>query len=109
MTETQPASPPTLARRIFAILLLVIGLILTVGGIELLSVGGSPYYFLAGFAVAISGALVWRGDRNGAWLYGAMVIGRLAWSLCEAGLDGWALMPRLVGPFVVGFGFMLPP
>ena len=112
MTDTQPASAPpptrTLARRIYAILLLAIGLLLTVGGIYLLSLGGSPYYFFAGLAVAISGALVWRGDRNGARLYGAMLIATLAWSLWEAGIDGWALMPRLVGPFIFGLGFLLP-
>ena len=113
MTDTQPASPPpatrSLASRVYAILLLVIGLWLTVGGIYLLSLGGSPYYFFAGLAVAISGALVWRGDRNGARLYGAMLIGTLAWSLWEAGIDGWPLMPRVVAPTVLGLGFLLPP
>ncbi len=81
---------------------------LTAGGIYLASLGGSPYYLLAGLAVLASAWLVWRGDRKGAWLYGAMLAATTAWSLWESGLDPWALTPRLIGPFAIGLLFLLP-
>lgn len=99
----------TLTRTIYAIVLALVGVLLAVGGGYLVALGGSPYYLLTGLAVAASGVLVWRGDRRGAWLYGAMLVATLAWALWEAGLDGWALTPRLVGPAVLGLGFLLPP
>jgi membrane-bound PQQ-dependent dehydrogenase (glucose/quinate/shikimate family) len=41
-------------------------------------------------------------------IYAGLLIGTLVWSLWEAGLDGWALAPRLIGPAVIGLLF-LPP
>jgi quinoprotein glucose dehydrogenase len=108
VTETQPA-PPSGAIRIFVVLLGVIGLVLIIGGAYLLTLGGSPYYLLAGLATTASGILVSRRDWRGAWLYGAMLVATLAWSMWEAGLDSWALVPRLVAPTVLGLGFLLPP
>lgn len=103
---TRPSSP---VRSIFAAVLGLIGLILIAGGaILLFGHGGSPYYLLAGLATAASGVFVWRGSRTGARIYGAMLIGTIAWALWEAGLDGWALAPRLIGPFLLGLGFCLP-
>ena len=64
-----PARP--LARRIFASILGLIGLVLIVGGAMLIGAGGSPYYLLAGLATAASGTFVWRGNRNGARVYAA--------------------------------------
>jgi len=98
----------SIARRMFATLLLLIGLALTWLGGELIWLGGSFYYVITGIAVIASAILTWRGDRRGAWLYGLMLAGTLVWSLWEAGLDGWALMARLVGPTVLGLIFLTP-
>ena len=103
----QPAKP--LARQIYASILGVIGLFLLIGGAYLLALGGSPYYLFAGLAVTASAWFAWRGSHRGPLLYGAMLTVTLAWALWEAGIEGWALMPRLVAPAVLGLGFLLPP
>jgi quinoprotein glucose dehydrogenase len=106
-TQTSPIS--TGIRRAYALILILIGAVLIAGGAELIMVGGSFYYLLAGLATAASGVLVWRGDRSGRRLYGAMLVATLAWAIWEAGWDGWALNARLLAPFVLGLGFILPP
>ena len=98
------ASPP----RVFATLLLIIGAALAFGGGKLIAVGGSWYYLVAGVTVIASAVLLWRGRRTGAWLYGLMLLGTLAWALWEVGLDGWALASRLIGPAVLGLWLLMP-
>lgn len=93
--------------KIFAGLLIVIGALLTFGGVQLAWLGGSVYYLIAGLLTALSGIALWRGSRVGLWLYGAMLIGTIGWAIAEAGLDGWALVPRLVPPMVLGLGLFL--
>jgi len=92
----------------FATLMLVIGAILVAGGGYLITQGGSPYYLLCGIAVLTSAALLLRGRREGAWLYAAMLVATLCWAIWEVGLNGWQLMPRLVGPFVLGLWLLAP-
>ena len=106
MTASDTSDRP-LVRRIFASILGLIGLVLTVGGAMLLSKGGSPYYLLTGLATAASGWFVWRRNPNGARVYAAMLVGTIAWALWESGLDGWALAPRLAAPAVLGVRFVL--
>ncbi|MBW8752836.1 MAG: membrane-bound PQQ-dependent dehydrogenase, glucose/quinate/shikimate family [Sphingomonadales bacterium] len=95
-------------RIVFGILLLLIGGVLALGGARLLYLGGSPYYLPAGLAVVAAGALVLRRRwRTAAALYLGLILATLAWALIEAGLDGWALMPRLISPFVLGLPFLV--
>ena len=59
---------------------------------------------LTGLGLLIPGLyLAWLGSwqvlrrrADGMWLYGGLLLGTLAWALWEAGLDSWALMPRLI-------------
>ena len=90
--------------------LLLVGAVLLVGGLWLAVVGGSWYYGLAGAALVVSGYCIWRGQVLGAWIYAATVGITVLWALWESGLNGWALVPRLVGPFVllVAVGLCLP-
>ena len=80
-----------------------IGVVLTVGGVQLAALGGSWYYLLAGLALIASGFFLVLRDVRGAWLYAATFAGTLIWAFWEKGLDGWALVPRLVGPLVLMF------
>jgi quinoprotein glucose dehydrogenase len=89
-------------RRLYAFLLLLMGVVLAGAGGYLVSLSGSPYYALAGLALLTSGVMIWRGDARGAWLYGALLAATLAWALWESGLDGWSLFPRLAAPIVFG-------
>ncbi|HET9447090.1 MAG TPA: PQQ-binding-like beta-propeller repeat protein, partial [Steroidobacteraceae bacterium] len=94
--------------RIFAAIVLLVAIALLYGGVRLLAAGGSIYYVLAGLALLASGILLWRGDRRGSHLYGAVLAVTLLWSLFEVGTDLWALMPRLLFLSVLGAWLLTP-
>lgn len=96
-------------RWLVAAILAVVGIVLAAGGTVLVLNGGSPYYVVTGIAVLVSAFGIVRRARYAAWLYGAMLLWTILWSLWEVGLEGWALMPRLVAPAITGFLFLLPP
>ncbi len=79
----------------------MLGGFFAVAGAVLLSLDGSPYYLIAGIAMAVSGALIGRGSPLGRWLFVAIWVGTLIWALWEVGLDGLQLVPRLVAPTVL--------
>ncbi|RYE60907.1 MAG: membrane-bound PQQ-dependent dehydrogenase, glucose/quinate/shikimate family, partial [Hyphomicrobiales bacterium] len=87
---------------LYVIILSAVGLTLAIGGALLLVEGGSVYYLAAGIAVLASAVLLARRKGRALLVYGALLVGTLGWSLWEAGLDGWALAPRLIGPAVLG-------
>ncbi len=104
-----PARPAT-ARRplVFPALLAPIGVFLLIGGVWLALIGGSLYYAATGCLVLVAAVLVFERNRHGDAVYAAMLAGTLLWALAEAGFDGWALMPRIVGPALLGLWFLLP-
>ncbi len=81
--------------RIFAAIVLIVAVAFLYGGARLLAVGGSLYYALAGVALLASAILLWRGERFGSRIYGALLAATLLWSLGEVGTDLWALATRL--------------
>ena len=103
-TEGRLRRPP----RVFAVILVLIGLALAAGGVRLVTLGGSFYYALAGLAIVASGVLLWRRDRRGSLVYGLLLIATLLWSLYEVGTDLWALAPRLLALLVIGAWFLSP-
>jgi membrane-bound PQQ-dependent dehydrogenase (glucose/quinate/shikimate family) len=94
--------------RIFASILILIGLVLGGGGVSLVSLGGSPYYLIAGVALIASGVLLWRAQRWGAYLYGLLTLGTIIWALFESGFHGWALAPRVLPFLVLGLLLLRP-
>jgi membrane-bound PQQ-dependent dehydrogenase (glucose/quinate/shikimate family) len=97
-----------LLTRSIAALLLLTGLWIGGGGVLLVALDGSAYYLLGGCAVALSAIFLWRADRRGALIYAIFLGATLIWALAEAGWDGWALAPRLIGPAMIGLLFALP-
>jgi glucose dehydrogenase len=93
---------------LFGAFLIVVGLTLATGGIYLVSLGGSAYYFVFGLLLMVSGFLVLRGRMSGAWVYLAALSLALGWALWEVGLDVWPLLPRLDGPIALGLVFFTP-
>jgi quinoprotein glucose dehydrogenase len=87
--------------RLFGFTILIFGAVLAIGGVKLASLGGSLYYLVIGLALIVSGALTMAGRVAGLTIYYVAFLATLIWSLFEAGLDGWALVPRLVGPFIL--------
>lgn len=96
------------ALRAFALFLLVAGGLIAAGGGWLTALGGSIYYLLGGTAVMLAGILLWIRRSSGAWLYAGFLALTAIWSLWEAGLNGWGLAPRLIGPGLIGLLFALP-
>jgi quinoprotein glucose dehydrogenase len=86
---------------VLAVVLVVVGLLLVAGGIWLIALGGSWYYLIAGIGVTASGVLLAMGRRLAVPVYVVTFLFTLVWALWEAGLDGWAQVPRLVGPAVL--------
>src|ERR1700761_170344 len=83
-------------RTLTFLLLLITGLALGLPGAYLAMLGGSLYYVVAGVLILISAFLVRRASPAGIGLFWLVWLGTLVWSVWEVGLDGWALMPRLV-------------
>jgi quinoprotein glucose dehydrogenase len=79
----------------------LIGIILALGGAKLISVGGSWYYLIAGLALIVAGLAVAQRKLLGAWIYAGAFVVTALWAFWEVGLNGWALVPRLVGPLVL--------
>jgi quinoprotein glucose dehydrogenase len=85
---------------VLAALLITVGLLLGAGGAWLLLLGGSWYYLAAGLGLTVSGLLIARRLRQGAWVFWSVFAFTLFWSLWESGLDYWRWVPR-AGFFVV--------
>ena len=100
----------TLINRIFAALIILMGLGLVLGGIYLATLGGSLYYVLAGLAYLIAGILLWRRQARGVWLVLLIAVLTIPWALWESGTFYWALFPRLLVPLALAsFGLLLLP
>ena len=94
--------------RVLAIILGLCGLLLSRQGFELIGVGGSFYYLLAGIVLLVVAVLLFRGDKRGAQLYGGFLLFTYLWAFYEVGLDAWQLMPRVAMFTVLGLWFLLP-
>ena len=86
--------------RLIGVLLFALGLVLAIGGIVLLTAGGSPYYLLAGLGLIASGALLFLRRWVGAVLYAVIFALTAAWAFWESS-NVWGLVPRLVGPAIL--------
>jgi quinoprotein glucose dehydrogenase len=83
------------------LVILLIGLALAAGGGWLIALGGSWYYLLAGLGLILAGGLMTAHRRSGALVYAVVWLLTLVWAFWEVGLDGWALVPRVVAPTVL--------
>jgi quinoprotein glucose dehydrogenase len=86
---------------IIGFIVLALGVVLAVGGIWLLSLGGSWYYAIAGIGLAISGYLLIRQRTIGVGIYFLIWIGTVLWAVWEVGFQLWPLVPRVVAPSII--------
>lgn len=86
---------------ILGAVLALIGITLVIGGVWLISLGGSWYYALAGLGLVGSGGLLILRRTLGVWVYLGVFAVTVLWALWEVGLNGWALVPRVVAPLVL--------
>ncbi len=101
----QPIRRP---RRILALVLAVIGLILTVGGAQLALLGGTLYYLVAGIATLATAWLALKGNRRDVTVYALLLLGTVIWALWEGGTDPWRLQSRVLAPAVLGIWVCWP-
>lgn len=73
----------------------LVGLVLLVGGAYLIRLDGSAFYFCAGLALCVTGALFARRQPVALAVLTAIAIATVLWSVWEVGFDFWGLVPRL--------------
>ncbi|WP_271121881.1 glucose/quinate/shikimate family membrane-bound PQQ-dependent dehydrogenase [Dryocola boscaweniae] len=91
-----------------ALFAVLTGLYLLIGGIWLAAIGGSWYYPIAGVVMLVTAWLLWQRKALALWIYAALLLCTLAWSVWEVGFDFWALTPRLDVLFFFGVWLLLP-
>ena len=88
--------------------MLALGVLLAGGGIRLATLGGTWAYIVLGIGWLMTGVLLIARRRVALWSYAALLAFTLVWALLEAGLDRWALAPRLALFWLVGLWLLTP-
>ncbi|MEL4015792.1 glucose/quinate/shikimate family membrane-bound PQQ-dependent dehydrogenase [Dryocola clanedunensis] len=91
-----------------ALFAVLTGLYLLIGGIWLVAIGGSWYYPIAGVVMLVTAWLLWQRKALALWIYAALLLCTVVWSIWEVGFDFWALTPRLDVLFFFGVWLVLP-
>ncbi|MDN2714320.1 membrane-bound PQQ-dependent dehydrogenase, glucose/quinate/shikimate family [Janthinobacterium sp. SUN120] len=91
-----------IALAVFGVFLGCSGLALAAGGIELITLGGSWYYLLAGLGLILAGVLYWRRKPLASGIVAALVLATLLWAVWEIGFAFWPMVPRLAPFLVIG-------
>ncbi len=94
--------------RFIAAFLALTGGWLTIAGGWLVLLGGSPYYVLAGLFCLVSGGLLFMRRHVGTLVYLALLLISALWALWEVGPAFWLLLPRIIGPLLIGLWLTLP-
>ena len=92
---------------IVAIIIALIGIVLTAGGAWLVALGGSIYYLIAGVAMLASAWFLFRGRMLGVWIYIGLFILSAIWGFTESRGNAWAMVPWLVAPLVLLIAVLL--
>ncbi|OLU27318.1 membrane-bound PQQ-dependent dehydrogenase, glucose/quinate/shikimate family [Pseudomonas sp. PA15(2017)] len=88
--------------------MLPFGFLMTVGGCYLIALGGSWYYLVAGAVLLLVAGLLFARRRAAIALYGALLLGVIAWSIYEVRFDWWQLAPRIYLWCILGLWLVLP-
>ncbi|GAF52263.1 LOW QUALITY PROTEIN: glucose dehydrogenase, PQQ-dependent [Psychrobacter sp. JCM 18900] len=92
-----------------AIIMAIFAAPLLIGGAYLLSLGGSPYYLIAGVIILTTAFFYCSKNTWSAYgLYALFIVATMAWALWESGFYWWALAPRVGFPLIFGLLMLLP-
>jgi quinoprotein glucose dehydrogenase len=86
---------------VLAVCIVLFGIPIFAGGIWLITLGGSWYYVFAGLGLLLTAFFLFQRSMLAIWVYLLTFAGTLVWAVWEAGLDGWAQVPRLLAPTIV--------
>ncbi|MBO1074997.1 glucose/quinate/shikimate family membrane-bound PQQ-dependent dehydrogenase [Roseomonas marmotae] len=93
---------------VLAIILVLLGLALAIGGGWLVALQGSWYYFCAGLAMLVTAWLLWRRSPAALWVYALLTAATLLWAIWESGLSWWPLTARGDLIFLLGLVLLTP-
>jgi quinoprotein glucose dehydrogenase len=103
MAREEHRPNPILRAYVFLVAVLtgVAGLLITSGGAWLIGLGGSWYYLAAGLGLLATSYFLFRGRMAAVWVYLATFVLTVVWALWERGFNGWAQIPRILGPAII--------
>ncbi len=88
-------APRKIGLRMTAVLIGVLGVAMLWYGIDLVIAGGTFYYATAGALMSASAVQLWRAQRQGFYLFAAVLLLTLAWAVYEAGTAFWLVGSRI--------------
>lgn len=91
-----------------AVVLTLIGLAIFGFGSQLVMLGGSFYYALAGLAFVVTAVFLFKRNKLALHFYAAFVLATLGWAVWEVGFDWWQLGPRGGFIIIVGMWLLMP-
>lgn len=80
-----------------AVVLVVFGLPIMIGGLWLITLGGSWYYFFAEMNLMATSWHLFRRDLMEVWVHLFTYFATVIWPLWEAGLDPWGAGAKIGG------------
>ena len=95
-------------RTFTAVIAVIFGLILLIGGIWLAVLGGSWYYIIAGLFFIATAFLLHRLNSSALIVYAVFLLGTVVWGVWEVGSDFFALAPRLDILGLFGLWLLIP-
>ncbi|MEC8886789.1 MAG: membrane-bound PQQ-dependent dehydrogenase, glucose/quinate/shikimate family [Pseudomonadota bacterium] len=89
--------------KIFAFVLLLFALTLLIGGVYLVTLGGSWYYLISGVVLCASSIFLFKNSKTGVHLFWLFFVYTFIWTIWEAGSRYWGWVPRLATVAVFAF------
>ncbi|MFV5503102.1 hypothetical protein [Acinetobacter sp. 226] len=86
---------------IAGILLAILGLALSAGGVYLITLGGSWFYLIAGIMMILIGIGFFKRRSYALWIALILLALSSLWAIYEVGADFWQLVPRIVTFLVI--------
>ncbi|MBS0846773.1 membrane-bound PQQ-dependent dehydrogenase, glucose/quinate/shikimate family [Citrobacter sp. JGM124] len=83
---------------LLGLIILLVSLYYIIGGIKLLSLGGSSYFAGTGILMLLSAIQLFRRKSSAVSLFAVAFIVTVIWSLYDAGMEFWPLVARLMVP-----------
>lgn len=90
---------------ITAIVYIILGLALAVGGWKVISLDGTWYFAVLAAGFLLTGILLLARRRAALWVYALVMLGALGWAIYEVRFDWWQLAPR--GSIIAPLGLWL--
>ncbi|WP_409158282.1 glucose/quinate/shikimate family membrane-bound PQQ-dependent dehydrogenase [Pectobacterium sp. B2J-2] len=92
---------------LLGLILLSVSLYYIIGGVKLLSLGGSSYFAGAGILMLLSAIQLFRRKSSAVFLFALAFLVTVIWSFYDAGMEFWPLVARLMVPAGLMFIMLL--